>query len=288
MTGFLSNNPIWLSTFQDSVKRVELEVTKIIDIEPLYLALGYLLLLLPLSLALWYRVSIVGNLLSATFRMTVQLLFVGLYLQVVFELDRWWLTTLWLVVMVTVADISVLRGAGLRLRHFFFRTFLGIFLGTAVPLAYFILVILQVPDLLAPQYVIPVGGMIMGNCLRANIIGIGRFYGAINEREGTYLHTLGQGATLHEATAPFKSKALNDALAPAMATMMTIGLVALPGMMTGILMAGVNPMAAIKYQIAIMISIFAGTAITVVAGIELTIGRGFDRWGVLREDLFQK
>jgi putative ABC transport system permease protein len=260
---------------------------EIVDIPLWSLALGYLLALIPLSLVLFYRVGLARDIVTALLRMTVQLLFVGFYLQVVFRADRWWLTTLWLVVMMAVADLSVLRGAGLRLRRFFMPLLAALAAGTLVPLSYFILVILGIPDLLEPQYVIPIGGMIMGNCLRANIIGIGRFYRSIKEREGAFHHALGQGATLREAVRPFFSRALRDALAPAVATMMTIGLVTLPGMMTGIIMAGIAPQAAIKYQIAIMLAIFSGAAITVAGGIELSLRPAFTPFGTLRADVFK-
>jgi len=263
-------------------------VRTIIDISPWALALGYLLFLIPLSLSLFYRVRLVGDMITGVLRMTVQLLFVGLYLQVLFRLDQWWLTALWLLVMISVADLSVLKGSRLRLKAFFKSIFMALLVGTAIPLAYFILVILRVPNLLEPQYAIPISGMIMGNCLRANIIGVGRFYGALREREGAYLYALGQGASLREAVRPFISRAMTDALAPSIATMATIGLVSLPGMMTGIIMAGVGPMAAIKYQIAIMIAIFTGTAVTVAGGIELSIPAAFERRGVLRKHLFKK
>jgi putative ABC transport system permease protein len=260
---------------------------EIIDITPVNLALGYLLFLIPVSVVLLYRVSIVGDLLTSVLRMTVQLLFVGFYLQVVFELDRWWLTALWLLVMTAVADFSVLRGARLNLRRMYLRLFAAILAGSLIPLAYFVLVILRVPGLLEPQYLIPIMGMIMGNCLRANIIGIGRLYQSIRERENAFLYALGQGATLREAVRPFMRAAIRDALSPSIATMMTIGLVALPGMMTGILMAGVSPVAAVKYQIAIMIAIFSGTSITVAGGMELTLPTAFSPYGVLRRDIFR-
>lgn len=82
---------------------------EIIDISYASLALGYLLVLAPFSLVLLYRAQVSG-LFTSIVRMTVQLLFVGFYLQVVFQLDRWWLTSLWLVAMVAVADLSVIRG----------------------------------------------------------------------------------------------------------------------------------------------------------------------------------
>lgn len=258
----------------------------IIDISPVALALGYLLLIVPLALMLWYRVPRTWRVLLAVLRMTVQLLFVGLYLQVVFDIDRWWLTLLWLIAMAVAADFSVLKGAGLRVSMFFPRVLLGLVAGAVIPMAYFLLVILRMPNLFEPQYVIPITGMIMGNCLRASMIGIGRFFSSIQEGGEEYLFALGQGATLREATMPFKGRAFGEALAPMVETMATIGLVSLPGMMTGILMAGIDPFTAIKYQIAIMIAIFTGTAITVVASVELSIGAAFTGYGLLRRKVF--
>jgi putative ABC transport system permease protein len=68
--------------------------------------------------------------------------------------------------------------------------------------------------------------------------------------------------------------------------MSTIGLVSLPGMMTGVILAGADPVTAIKYQIAIMISIFTGTSITVVLAIKLTRKIAFTGFGILDKDIF--
>jgi putative ABC transport system permease protein len=70
--------------------------------------------------------------------------------------------------------------------------------------------------------------------------------------------------------------------------MATIGIVSLPGMMTGIIMGGTDPVVAIKYQIAIMIAIFTGTTITVILGIILTIKRSFTKFGVLDPSVFKR
>jgi len=74
---------------------------------------------------------------------------------------------------------------------------------------------------------------------------------------------------------------------PTVATMSTIGLVSLPGMMTGVIMGGADPMTAIKYQIAIMIAIFSGTAITVVLAILMTIKGSFTPFGILDRHAFK-
>ncbi|RLB21376.1 MAG: ABC transporter permease, partial [Deltaproteobacteria bacterium] len=80
-----------------------------VDIGLSGLALYYALLIIPLGAMLWLRVPIVGKTLIAVIRMTLQLAFVGLYLQVVFKINSPWLNSLWLVVMVGVADFSIIR-----------------------------------------------------------------------------------------------------------------------------------------------------------------------------------
>ncbi len=262
-------------------------MSEIIDIGVLGLALGYLLLLIPLGLMVWLKVPLLGQLGVGALRMTAQLVFVGLYLHVIFELNHWALTLLWILVMLGVADLSVLRSVGLRVQRLWWPLAIALVLGTAVPLLYFVGVILQVPNLLEAQYAIPIAGMILGNCLRADIVGISSFYEALRTHERAYLLTLSQGATQQEALRPFLREAFQAALSPTLASMATIGLVSLPGMMTGILMAGASPMAAIKYQIAIMIAILTGTAITVVLGLLLSARVAFHPSGVLDKSVFR-
>ena len=96
-----------------------------IDIGYAGLAACYLLLLLPLGAMLWLRIPLIGPTLVSVARMTVQLLLVGFYLQFLFELDDWRLTTLWLAVMIVVADVSILRGTHLCVRCFAAPLFLS-------------------------------------------------------------------------------------------------------------------------------------------------------------------
>ena len=256
------------------------------DISFARLAAGYSLLLAPLAFLLWYRLPLFKDSLIAVVRMTVQLLFVGFYLQVVFEWNNFWLNAAWLLVMIAVADASIVRGCGLRLARFVLPVFIALLAGTLVPLLFFMGPILRQANWLEAQYAIPIGGMILGNCLRADIVGVSRFYRSIRDGEPLFLHHLAQGARLSEAAAPFLRDAAQAALAPTVASMATIGLVSLPGMMTGVILGGADPMTAIKYQIAIMIAIFSGTAITVPVAIWLTMKSSFNGYGVLdREHL---
>jgi putative ABC transport system permease protein len=259
----------------------------VVDINPWELAAAYLLLAFPFGIMLWYRIPMIGETVIALARMTVQLLLVGLYLQVIFELNSVWLSAAWLLVMVIVADVSIVRSSSLRLRRIALPLGVALLAGTAVPLLLFVGVILQRSNLLDAQYAIPIGGMILGNCLRADIVGIRTFYEGIRTGEKPFLLSLADGALLHEATRPFVRKSCQAALAPTVATMATIGVVSLPGMMTGVILGGASPAIAIKYQIAIMISIFSGTAITVALGLWLTSKTGFTAYGVLDRTIFR-
>jgi len=259
----------------------------IVDISAWGLAAGYLLLIAPLAILLYQRVPILKETGIAVVRMTVQLLFIGFYLQSIFVRNNAWLNLAWLIVMVAVADGSILRGCRLRVRRFAGPVFVALLAGTAAPALVFVGPILHRPNWLDAQYVIPIGGMILGNCLRADIIGLRSFYESILKSEKAYHQSLAQGARLQEALHPYFRDALQAALLPTVASMATIGLVSLPGMMTGVILAGADPLMAIKYQIAIMIAIFSGTAITVFLAVWLTVRGSFNAYGILDRTIFR-
>ncbi|MFH1761237.1 MAG: ABC transporter permease [bacterium] len=257
------------------------------DIKWTSLAFAYLLLLIPLCIAFFYKIKIISSIWVSVIRMTIQLLLVGLYLQVIFKLNHWWLNLAWLLVMIVAADLSILSRCKLRIRFFFISVFIALFSGTSIPLFYFAAVVIRLPGLIDAAYFIPLAGMIMGNCLRADIIGINAFYSSVKDREKLFLHELSQGASLSEALLPHLRSAVESALSPTVASMATIGLVALPGMMTGIILGGTSPVTAIKYQIAIMIAIFAGTSLTVTLGILISRKWAFSDWGILKPSVFK-
>ncbi|MFP4353964.1 MAG: ABC transporter permease [Phycisphaerae bacterium] len=248
---------------------------------------GYLLLLVPLGILLYKGVELISATLVAVVRMTVQLLFVGLYLQVVFDWNSWLLNAAWVVVMIGVADGTITKRSGLRTRSFLLALFVSLLVGTALPVAFFIGVMLQDWRILDARYVIPIAGMVLGNCLRADIIGLKAFFEDIRRQRRLYEFSLAQGATLSEAIRPFYRDALSAAMSPTVATMATIGLVSLPGMMTGVMLGGADPIHAVRYQIGIMIAIFSGTALTVFIAIRLSATSSFDGRGLLRDDIFR-
>ncbi|MBN2705400.1 MAG: ABC transporter permease [Deltaproteobacteria bacterium] len=260
----------------------------ILDISLGRLAAGYLLLAFPLGIIIWLRLPMLGQTLGALARMTLQLLFVGFYLQFIFDLDNFWITGGWIAIMLAVADVSIVRGARLRLKRAAPGLFLALLLGTVIPLLVFVVLILPGAAAFKAQYLIPIGGMILGNCLRADVIGLSHFYEALDKNESVYRLALAQGAGPGEALRPFVGDACRAALIPTVATMATIGLVSLPGMMTGVILGGGNPMMAVRYQTAIMIAIFSGTALTVILAIYLTAWRNFTAFGTLDRGIFRE
>lgn len=257
------------------------------DISLAGLALSYLLLIPGFALLLWYGVPLFRDGIIAVIRMTVQLLFVGLYLQVVFVLDNPLLTLAWLVMMVLVADATVVRRAGLNWRRFLLPLAAALLLGTVPPLLFFLALTSGTAHPFDPRLVIPITGMILGNCLRADVIGMRMFHQSVSKRQSLFQHRLAAGASLPEACRPFIRDAFDAALAPTIATIATFGLVTLPGMMTGVILGGADPMTAVKYQIAIAIAILSGTVITIWAGIALAMRVVFDEYGMLREGTFR-
>jgi len=187
-------------------------------------------------------------------------------------------------VMLVVADLTILRRAGLRRRQFFLATFLAVAASVLFSAAYLLLLVIRPPLLYDARYLVPLTGMILGNCLQGNVIALERFYTALRKNENEYLTYLLLGATRWEAVRPYFREAVKAAVNPALAGMATMGLVSLPGMMTGQILGGGEPWLAVKDQIAIMLCIFASTALASILNLKLSLDIAFDEFDVLREE----
>lgn len=252
------------------------------QLEWLQLAIGYSLFLIPVLIFYIFRTGLVTATLVAAVRMTLQLLFVGFYLEVIFELDHPALNTAWLAVMVMVAGFTILRRSELRLRYFLLPVFSGLIAGLSVTIVFLLILVLQLPDPATARYLIPLSGMILGNCLNTSIVGLRSWKQSLDQEKELYLFYLSCGATITEAMNPFITKALKDAFQPSVASIATIGLISLPGMMTGQILGGSNPITAIQYQILIMIGILTATTITVTSSILIAKVLSFDAFGMMK------
>lgn len=259
-----------------------------LDIDLSRMALLYGLCLLPVLLLWLLGLRLSRDIGVAILRMTVQLSLVGIYLKALFDLNNPWLNGLWILLMLLVADLSILRRAGLKVRYFFLATFTAIAASILFTTAYLVILVIQPALYYDARYIVPLAGMILGNCLQGNVIALERFYSALRKSEQEYETFLMLGATRWEAVRPYFRAAIKAAVNPTIAGMATMGLVSLPGMMTGQILGGSEPWIAVKYQIAIMICIFSSTVIASIINLKLSLNIAFDVFDVLKTEVFEK
>lgn len=259
-----------------------------VDISYLSLAVCFLLLLIPIGLSYAVRLNIINTTLVSAFRMTIQLFLVGLFLKYIFDLNNSVLNISWFTMMIVFATSSVIRSTKLGIKFFLLPSFAAFLIANFFVLLYFNFFVVSLSNIFDAKYLIAIGGMLLGNSLRGNIVGIGDFYNDIRKSEKTYNYYLSLGASRLEAIIPFFRKSLNAALKPTIASMATMGIVSLPGMMTGQLLGGSSPLVAIKYQIAIMIAIYAATTLSIFFAIVFTLRTSFDEFGILDKAIFRE
>lgn len=259
-----------------------------LDIDLPRMALLYGLCLLPWSLLWLMGTQLTRDIGISIVRMTIQLALVGIYLKTLFTLNNPWLNGGWILIMLIVADFSILQRAGLKLRYFALASFTAIAFSILLSTAYLVLLVIQPSSFYDAHYIVPLAGMILGNCMQGNVIALERFYSAIRKNQNEYTTYLMLGATRWEALRPYFRQAIKAAINPTIANMATMGLVSLPGMMTGQILGGSEPWVAVKYQIAIMICIFTSTTIAIIINLKLSLNIAFNEFDVLKDYVIDK
>ena len=214
----------------------------------------------------------------ALFRMTVQLVLVGFFLQYIFLFNNLWVNSAYVLFMIGAAGLSTVKTCGLTIKN----QLIPILIGFGVPNLVMILFINQfvigLDDIFDAQYYIPLMGMLLGNSLSGNIIGINTFYSGLRHNERQYQYRLALSANQWESTLPWYKEAIIACMNPIIASTETVGLVSLPGMMTGQILGGSMPMTAIVYQIVIMGAILISRYFGIHFSILLTRKQAFDNY----------
>ena len=258
-----------------------------------YLELSYFQLLMAallvlingaISVALQLRME--RSLLLASARTIVQLLLIGFVLEWVFNLDRWHIVLLLWVVMTLVAGHTAASRNRRRYRGMWFNTLVSTWLCSWIVTAFALLVIFRGLDhWYQPQYAIPLLGMVLGNTLNGISLGLSTFTEALVSRKGEVETLLAMGASRYEAARAQIQHAVRTGMIPIINSMMVVGIVSLPGMMTGQLLAGTAPIEAVKYQIVIMFLIASSTGLGIVGVVLLTFRCLFNVEHQFRSDL---
>ncbi len=257
-----------------------------VDLSIFSLSLTFLLLVIPITLSLFFGFKLIKSLLYSVTRMAIQLVLIGIFLKYLFLWNNALLNTAWLIMMITVAVFSAIKHSSIKISKVLIPSLIAFSTATFIVLLYLNSVVLPLDNIFDARYLIVLGGMLLGNSLRGNIIGISTFYKNIKNDTKKYHYTLSLGASKYEALLPYFRESVQLAIKPSIASMATMGIVSLPGMMTGVILGGADPETAIKYQIMIMLAIITSTITSVVLTIILTMRVCFNKYGVLQQDIF--
>lgn len=246
-----------------------------------YLQLSYvqvglaaLLILINGGISLALQLNLEKSLLIASVRTVVQLLLIGLVLEWIFARSEFPMVFGVMIFMTTVAGLTAVQRLNRTYRGIYFNTLISMFTSAWIVGLYALLLIFHgVQPWYRPQYAIPILGMILGNTLNGISIGLDSMLESLATKRTTIEMRLSLGANRWEAVRPELQRAVKSGMIPILNSMMIVGLVSLPGMMTGQLLSGTSPVEAVKYQIAIMFLIASATAIGTVSAACLACSR---------------
>ncbi len=190
-----------------------------------------------------------ATLFYALFRMLIQLILIGYVLTYIFDANSPYLVILILCVMLIAASIIAMRPLRKQLNSLYLHAFIAIFFGGVFTLMMVVFGVLDLHPWYEPRFLIPIAGMIFANSMNAVSISAERFESEL-ERGNNYIDAR---ATSYKA-----------ALIPIINALFAVGLVSLPGMMTGQILSGVDPLIAVRYQIMVMLMILGSAGISVV------------------------
>jgi putative ABC transport system permease protein len=235
-------------------------VSSLIELGPLQLAVATLLVVAAGVISLVFRLGIERRLAVSAVRTVVQLGLLGLILERVFSL-RHPLVVVGILVLMT---IFAAREAASRTSKAYRGIMLDAWLAMAVSCfavgGVVTQVVVGVDPWYEPQYVIPLVGMILGNSLTGIALGLDRFLDHLSTRHAEIELRLAFGANRREALAAPLQDAVRTGMVPIINAMAAAGIVSLPGMMTGQILAGAPPLQAVAYQIVVMFMIAAAVA----------------------------
>lgn len=223
------------------------------------LALTLVFVLVAGATSLFWSLGLVKDLVVGTVRTFTQLFLLGFVLTFLFEYDSPWLVLAAFMAMVFFAAVTILG----RIREKRISLFHPIFLSMLVSYAavsYLVTgVIVGADPWWMPQYLLPLAGMVVGNSMNAIAIALDRLFSDLRSRRAEVEMKLCLGADYREASQDILVGAMRAGMIPSINALMAVGLVFIPGMMSGQILAGVDPMASIRYQIVVMLMLVAST-----------------------------
>ncbi|HDH6630329.1 TPA: iron export ABC transporter permease subunit FetB [Staphylococcus aureus] len=237
------------------------------------LGLTALLLVIPIIISYKEGLHIIKDLIVATLRAVVQLIILGFLLHYIFKISDKWLLVLCVFVIIVNASWNTISRSSPVMHHVFLISFVAIFVGTALPLAG---TIATGAIQFTANEVIPIGGMLANN----GLIAINLAYQNLDRvfvQDGTNIESkLSLAATPKLASKGAIRESIRLAIVPTIDSVKTYGLVSIPGMMTGLIIGGVPPLQAIKFQLLVVFIHTTATIMSALIATYLSYGQFFN------------
>lgn len=257
-----------------------------ISLSPQDIAIAASLIVLDALVSVWLRLHLHKQLVVAAIRMVIQLVAIGFLLRLIFSLDTPAATLMLVVVMILVAAREVAARPEVR-----FKGGANLLIGiSSVGFATSLTAILALTTAIRPQpwydphYAIPLAGIVLGSVLNSASLALDAFLGSIRRERPGIEAQLALGVRYRAAIAPLVRNAIRRGLLPVINQMSAAGIVTLPGIMTGQILAGLDPLEAVKYQILLMFLLSGGSGIAAAVAADMASRRLSDPRERLRLD----
>lgn len=216
------------------------------QITPVDLAVAFIPVLVTLVIIFYWAKSVKSALL-AIFRMLIQLMLIGYALNFIFNANSQWIILLVLIFMLAMASWISLNALPLDKKPLFLYSTLAILCGGGLNLVFITQGVLHIDPWYQPQVMIPIAGMIFSNSMNAISLAGERLFSELGHQKD-YLSA--------------RNISFQASMIPIINSLLAVGLVSLPGMMTGQILAGAEPLVAARYQIIVMCMIFSSAGIS--------------------------
>lgn len=224
------------------------------------------------------------DLIIALSRMTLQLLVASLLLKYLFDINNLALILLIFLCMSSFASHIILKRSKVQLQGLYPKLLLVISSVSLLLTLFFLALVTGTSPWYDARYFIPLSGMILGNSMNACALALDRFFSDLRNNTKEVETQLALGATPKEVSMRYIRRSMRNAALPFITNMSGIGIVFIPGLMTGQLLSGTDPLIAVKYQIAIMISIATSVSLTSLLTLLFSYRTMFNRYDQLLSD----
>jgi putative ABC transport system permease protein len=242
-------------------------------------AASLVLVAIAIAISRWRQADLERDIAVATVRSIVQLTLVGYAIKLIFEADTIWLVLVLLSVMVVFGALTA-RSRAKNVPGAFWPLLIALSVAAASTLGLVVALGVFEPT---PRYLVPVGGMVIGNAMTASAVALNRLGDEVGDSRARIEATLALGATAREAALPFVRRALRSGMITLVDSTKTTGLIFFPGTMVGMLLAGAEPTDAVRLQLILLYTLLGSVAIAGLLATTLAYRNFFTPAQQLRE-----